>query len=146
MRVVFKRSKSQVDMIRHSEQSTLREPVCLKGQHALSIIILRIVHSCAHWESSHLTGIWLQEIGNGLDPTHARIKPQIVIVFAENDGHSVVNGSRHSVRSRRQYRARLDPLPARVFPPLPQAREREQFAIVDLKAKRLLRRSATLAE
>ena len=95
--------------------------------------------------ASHQLGvIRLQHVGHGFHVVHPRIEPQIVTVWIEDDWHSIMDGGSHSVWSRGQNRARLDPLPTRVFPAIPQPRECEQHPVVDFKAIRLFHFSRPL--
>src|ERR1019366_6138372 len=75
---------------------------------------------------------------------HPRIEPQIITFWIKDDRHSIMDGCGHCVRCRGQDRAGLDPLSARVFPAIPQSREREQLAVIDLKTERLLRLATPL--
>jgi len=55
-----------------------------------------------------------------------------------------MDGRGNRIRCRRQDRTRLDPLPARVFPAIPQPCEREQFTVINFKTVRLFRLSPPL--
>ena len=106
----------------------------------LCVVIRNGVDPIAHRVAPHHPGvIRLQHVGHCSHVVHSRIEPQIITVWVKDDRHSIMDGCGHRVRCRCQDRARLDPLPARVFPAIPQSREREQLAVIDFKAVRLFR-------
>jgi hypothetical protein len=98
-----------------------------------------MVDPCAHRIATHKRSIiGLQQVGDRGDVLYHWIKPEIVAAGIEDYWHSVVNGRGHCVRHCGQNRTRLDPLPLRAFPAVPQSSKREQLAFVNFKIERLL--------
>jgi hypothetical protein len=77
---------------------SLGEKSCLSlsefnGCRARFVVIRDIVDTSAYRVAPHQSGIErLQHFRYYLDIGHARIKPQVVVVWIENDGHTVVDG------------------------------------------------------
>jgi hypothetical protein len=106
---------------------------------AFLVIVRHVVDPSAHGIAPHTLGIaGLQQIGNGFDLCHARIKPEVVAIRVEDDWHSVVDACGHGIRGRGEDRAGLDPVAIGVFPTILQPRKREQLPLIYLKAKWLL--------
>src|SRR5216683_2220441 len=104
------------------------------GHRALRVVIHDAVDPSTDAKASHQSSVvGLQHLRDCLDIGHSRIEPQVVTISVEDDRHTVVNGGCHPVRSRRQDTAGFDPLPALVFPAIPDSCEREQFAVIDLR-------------
>jgi hypothetical protein len=96
---------------------------------------LPIVDPRAHGKAPHQPGIiGLQQCGRRSHIRHPRIKPQLVAVWIENHWHPAVHDRGDSIWNRGQDRTGLEPLSARVLPPIPDSREREQFPSIDFKA------------
>jgi hypothetical protein len=69
---------------------------------------------------------------------HSGIEPHVIIIWIENDWHSVVDGCRHRIRNRCQDRTRLYGFSTGLFPPVPDTGESKQLAFIDFKTLRLL--------
>src|ERR1700677_5050281 len=92
----------------------------LRGRRTLCVIIRNGIDPTADGIAPHHPGvIWLEHVGHCSHVVHSRIEPQIITVWIEDDRHSIMDGRGHSIRSRGQDRARLDPLLIRVFPAIP---------------------------
>jgi hypothetical protein len=102
------------------KQQALWGHFALNRLRTLGIIVRRLIDPRTDRVRSHQPRIvGSQHLGHRSDIRKARIKPQIVIVWIEDNRHSVVDGSGYGVRRCGQNRATADPVAARVFPALP---------------------------
>jgi hypothetical protein len=90
----------------------------------------------AYVHGKSLDTAWLSDPNGHI--RHAGIKPNVIAIWIKNHGHAVVDGRGHGIRDRGQDRTRLEPLPVRVSPPIPQSSECELLPVIDLETVWLL--------
>ncbi len=127
-----------------TERYELRKEMILNdgGLHlsrAFLIIVNDRIYPTAHRITSHQPSIaGPQQVGHRGHIPQARIEPEIVAVFINDDWHSVVNRGCNAIRSRRQNRAGLQRFAVCVVPAIPYSCKREQLPVINFKAVRLL--------
>src|SRR5216684_4894386 len=112
------------------EQSRLHEARFLDFLCALRPVIAYFVHCRTHWVHAHQPGVQgLQQITGLPRISDSRIEPEIVIVWFEDDRHSVVNVLEQGVGVCGQDRAGLDYFASRIFPLVPQSSKCKQSIV-----------------
>ena len=110
--------------------SSDEEPILILGDlnrsRAFLVIVRHVIDPRAYGIATHNLGIVrLQQFRDDLRVIHARIEPEIVTLWVEDDWHSVVGGRGHGVRRGGQDRAGFNPIAACILPAVPQSRESE---------------------
>jgi hypothetical protein len=140
----IKKSKARENATSSRTLPLLEEAILNPGDFhrsgAFLIIVSHVIDSSAYGIATHQPSIvWIQQFGRRSYIPHPRIEPQVITVWIENDGHTVVDGRGDCIRCRCQDRTRLEPLSAGVSPSIPQSCECEQFPIINFKTVRLFR-------
>jgi len=96
------------------EQCSLGRSFGFNRPRALRVIVLHLVDPRAHRKAAHHARIvWPRHRGHRSHVSQSWIEPEVVIIFAENYWHAVVDGRCHSVWRARKTRAETGSRPAR---------------------------------
>lgn len=110
----------------------------LHGCRAFRVVVSDLIDPCAYRIAPHQPSIVrFQKFRHNAHIFHSGIEPQVVSVWIEDDGHSIMYRRSHRIRVRSQDRTRFYPLPAGGFPAIPDSCECEQASVADFKTIRL---------
>ena len=101
------------------------------------IIVLHQIHSVANFVPPHQCRVKrLQQIADGIRLLESGVKPKIIGVIGQDDGHAVVEVGKERVRGRGDDGTSFDSLPFRIAPRVPNPGKRKDGVVRHGEAER----------